>query len=191
VEDLTDGEFASHPEWSISMDDFTVPPAPNAELYTEDSYEDESIRVRLETSRYDEGTTIYAAYIQISDPCQIRTAVANPEKPGSNAVKTVPTLAKKNNAVIAINGDNYVDKPEKTTFEYRMTYKIRSKTNRTKDILLIDNQGDFHLFIKSQGIKEFPEKLKAEGKKAGERFYLRSGPCKGWGTAGAGRQLRV
>lgn len=170
VEELEEGEFASHPEWALPMDDFTVPPAPNAELYTENSYEDETIRVSIEDRQFDEGTMIHIARIQVSDPSQIRTAVGNPEKLATTRTKAVSTIAKSNNAVIAINGDNYTDKPDKTTFEYRMTKKIRSKSNRTKDILIIDDQGDFHLFVKSQGIKEFPEQLKKDGRKLVNAF---------------------
>ena len=73
-------------------------------------------------------------------------------------------MAKNYNAVIALNGDNYIDNPKKTTFEYRMTKKIRSKSNKQKDILIIDDQGDFHLFIQSKGLKEFPNQLKKEGR---------------------------
>lgn len=157
-----EGEFASHPEWALPLD-FTVPPAPNKDLYTENKYEDETIRVRVEENQFDEGTKIYVAYIQISDPSQLRTAVINPEKFGSTRTKTVSYLARENNAVIAINGDNFIDDPVKTSFEYRMTQKIRSKANRLKDILIIDSKGDFHLFVKSEGIKEFPAELKKDG----------------------------
>ena len=79
-------------------------------------------------------------------------------------------MAKTYNAVIALSGDNYVDNPKKTTFEYRMTNKIRSSTNKLKDILIIDDQGDFHLFIQSQGIKEFPAELKKQGRKLVNAF---------------------
>ena len=160
---LNEGELASHPEWAIPLD-FTPGQDPNPDLYTENGYEDDTIRVRLEEQSMDDGTKMFVAYIQISDPSQIRTGVANPEKVGSNKTKTVSTMAKAYHAVIAINGDNYVDKPEKTTFEYRMTQKIRSKSNKTKDILVIDDQGDFHLFVKSKGIKEFPQELKSSGR---------------------------
>lgn len=163
VEALTDGELASHPEWALPAD-FTPGQEPNPELYTETEYEDDTIRVRIDEQSMDDGTKMFVAHISISDPSQIRTGVANPEKVGSNKTKTVAAMAKNYNAVIAINGDNYVDKPEKTTFEYRMTNKIRSKSNRTKDILVIDDQGDFHLFVKSAGIKEFPKELKESGR---------------------------
>ena len=158
-----DGAFEAHPEWVIPFD-FTVPPAPDAALYTEDSYEDETIRVKMEKQEMDDGTKMYVAYIQIADPCQLRTGVANPEKTSSTRTKTVKAMAKYYNAVIAINGDNYVDNPQKTTFEFRMTKAIRSKTNKTKDILVIDDLGNFRLFIKSQGIKDLPDQLKKEGR---------------------------
>ena len=168
-ETLDEGEFASHPEWALPLD-FTPGCEPKAEQYTENGYEDESIRVKTEHQEMDDGTKIHIAYVQIADPSQLRTGVVNPEKLGSSKTASVSALAKKYNAVIAINGDNYVDKPEKTTFEYRMTNKIRSKTNRTKDILVIDDQGDFHLFPKSQGIKEFPNELKKMDRKLVNAF---------------------
>ena len=147
-EALGDGELSAHPEWALPLD-FTPGQEPDASLYSESTYEDDTIRVRIEEQSMDDGTKMFVARIQISDPSQIRTGVANPEKLGSSKTKTVGAMAKTFNAVIAINGDNYVDKPEKTTFEYRMTQKIRSKSNKTKDILVIDDQGDFHLFVKS------------------------------------------
>ena len=159
-----DGSFEAHPEWKLPMD-FTVPPAPDAALYTEDSYEDETISVKLEHQEMDDGTKMHVAYIRIADPSQLRTGVANPEKPASTRTKTVRSMARNYNAVIALNGDNYTDNPKKTTFEYRMTTKIRSNSNKLKDILIIDDLGDFHLFVQSQGIKEYPEIMKKEGRK--------------------------
>lgn len=168
-ETLDEGEFASHPEWALPLD-FSIPPEPKADQYTDDGYEDESIRVKLEHREMEDGTKMHIAYVQIADASQLRTGVVNPEKLGSSKTASVSSLARKYNAVIAMNGDNYVDKPEKTTFEYRMTQKIRSKTNRTKDILIIDDQGDFHLFQKSQGVKEFPNELKKLGRKLVNAF---------------------
>ena len=163
IEDLKEGEFSYHPEWKLPLD-FTPGQVPNPDLYTQDGYEDETIRVKLEHQEMDDGTKIHTAYVQIADPSQIRTAVGNPDKLGSTRGKAVSTIAKASNAVIAINGDNYTDEPRKTTFEYRMTKRIRSKGNKQKDILIIDDQGDFHLFVQSKGIKEFPEQLKKEGR---------------------------
>ena len=58
-------------------------------------------------------------------------------------------MAEKNNAVIAINANYLSNDPVKTSFEYRMGQKIRNKPNRTKDLLIIDENADFNLFIKS------------------------------------------
>lgn len=132
--------------------DFTVPPAPDPECFSENSYADGSIEVDLETVE-GEGFTWCVAKVRIASPTQLRTATAG--KLTSNKTAKVTSLAEKNNAVIAINGDNYVDNPQKTTFEYRMGQKIRSKSNRTKDVLIIDENGDFHLFIKSEGLKDY------------------------------------
>ncbi len=159
-----DGAFDAHPEWTLPLDITAIPPAPDAALYTEGGYEDETIRVKMEKQEMDDGTQMYVAYIQIADPSQLRTGVANPEKVASTRTKTVKSMAKAYNAVIAINGDNYADNPKKTTFEYRMKKRIRSNSNKLKDILVIDDQGDFHLFIKSEGIKELKNQLDKEGR---------------------------
>ena len=159
-----DVAFESHPEWKLPFDLTTIPPSPDAALYTEDGYEDETIRVKMEKQAMDDGTIIHIAYVQIADPSQLRTGVANPEKAASTRTKTVKSMAKAYNAVIAINGDNYTDNPKKTSFEYRMKTKIRSNSNKLKDILVIDDQGDFHLFIKSEGIKELKGQLDKEGR---------------------------
>ena len=169
-EDLDSVEVSDHASQYVLPLDFSPAPAPNPDLFTEDGYEDETISVKLEHQEMEDGTKMHVAYIKIADASQLRTGVANPEKVGSTRTKTVKTMAKTYNAVIAINGDNYADAPKKTTFEYRMTQKIRSKGNNLKDILIIDDQGDFHLFVKSKGIKEFPDELKKQGRKLVNAF---------------------
>lgn len=143
VEEVVDDGmgFASNTELPL---DFSVPPVPKAENYTDTTYEDDSIRVKIE-EREEDGVIWHLAFVEIASPTQFRTATAG--KLTSSKVASVSAIARNNNAVVAINGDNFVDKPEKTTFEYRMTQKIRSKTNKTKDMLVIDENGDFHLVL--------------------------------------------
>jgi len=166
VEELEDGQFASHPEWALPLD-FTPGREPNPELYTEDGYEDETIRVKLEHRDLEDGTKVHIAYVQISDPSQLRTGVARPESLGSNKTQSIGAFAKQYNAVIAINGDYFVDKPDSKPLVYRMTQKIRNKMKSDKkDALIIDDQGDFHLSVHSlQEVKDISEKLKQEGRK--------------------------
>lgn len=126
--------------------DFSPGKPLNAAGFTESGYEDASIKVRLETIDRD-GVVYRVAYITLSDPSQLRTATAG--KPTSSRVALISSMAEKNNAVLAINANYLSNDPVKTSFEYRMGQRIRNKPNRTKDLLIIDENADFHLFIKS------------------------------------------
>ena len=156
VETLQEGELTAHPEWKLPID-FSVPPMPNPACYTENGYEDESIRVTAETRETD-GLTIHVVSVKISDPSQLKTAIAG-SKVTSSKTAHVADMAATNHAVVAMNGDYYTQVPNKKTFEYRMTQKIRSKTNKLRDTLIIDENGDFHLFVRSVGINEYSGKV--------------------------------
>jgi len=130
-------------QWELPLD-FSVPPAPKAENYTENGYADESIIVRME-DREEDGVIWHLAFIQIASSTQLRTATAG--KLTSKKVASVSGMAKNFHAIVAINGDNYQSETEKKTFEYRMTEKVRSKTNKAKDMLITDENGDFHLVL--------------------------------------------
>ena len=171
VETFVEGELHINPEWKLPLD-FTVPPLPNPDKYTEDGYEDQSIRVSVET-RDINGITVHIAFVRIADASQLRTAVAGTAQ--NNKTVLFKALARDTHALVAINGDRYTSDAKKTTFEYRMTEKIRSKTNNLKDILIIDDLGDFHLFIKSQGLHKddqpyFVNVMKEEGRQVVNAF---------------------
>lgn len=127
--------------------DFSAGMTPNPSLFTEEGYSDDSITVQLET-REENGVVWRLAFVQIKDASQFRTGIAG-TKVTSSRVALPSAMAEKYNAVIAISGDYYANDPAKTTYEYRMGQKIRNKRNRKKDILIIDTNGDFHLFVKS------------------------------------------
>ena len=149
--------------------DFSAAPAPNPEGYTENGYEDETIRVRME-DREEEGVLWHLSFIEIASPTQLRTATAVPGKLTSTRTATVSGMAKFNNAIVAINGDNFVDKPEKTTFEYRQGEKIRNKGNRTKDVLIIDENGDFHFFLANS--KHSKDEHTSQLREAAENWHM-------------------
>ena len=133
--------------------DFSIPPLPDPACYTEDGYEDDSIRVQMETR--EEKNVIYRiAWVEVASPTQLRTAIAGTMK-NIDKKATVKAMAEKYNAVVALNGDFFSNDPIKTSFEYRMGQKIRAKGNPKKDILIIDENGDFHTFVKSQGALDF------------------------------------
>ena len=101
-------------------------------------YEDESLKVRIETDRaYD--TDIMLAYVQIADPSQMRTTMAG--RYGTTKVASPGILAKRVNAVLAINGDffNY----RNTGYLVRQGVLLRDNPSEKFDLLIIDENGDF------------------------------------------------
>lgn len=141
------------PRFSPLPIDFSEGPKLNPAGFSEDGYLDDSIELRLET-REEDGVEYRVAHINIAHPSQLRTATAG--KPGSSKVALISSMAKKYNAVLAFNANYYSNDPAKTSFEYRMGEKIRNKPNSKKDLLIIDEKGDFNLFIKSS-----PEEIQA------------------------------
>ena len=138
----------SETETSYSLPiDFSAGMEPNPDAYTENGYQDDSLTIKLET-REEEGVTWRIAYVQIKDASQLRTGIAG-SKVTSNRSTYISAMAKEYNAVLAINGDYFADQETKKTYEIRMGQTRKAKTNKKKDILFIDENGDFHLFIKS------------------------------------------
>lgn len=143
--------------WELPLD-FTVPPAPDPDGFTESGYEDKSIRVQVETRRlYDSDVTI--AFVEVASASQLRTATAYGVK--SQRTLRVSDMARSNNAVIAMNADDFIQKESDGSnakiFEIRMGQVVpnRKKINTHKDTLAIDDRGDFHLFILGKGLKDY------------------------------------
>jgi len=133
--------------------DFTPGMEPNPALFTADGYEDASIRVQMET-REEDGVIWRIAWVEIASPTQLRTAYFG-KSIKSDTQDKISRLAPKMNAVIAINGDNYGQEKAKHSFIVRMGEVRQTKLNKTKDILIIDENGDFHTFINSAGADTF------------------------------------
>lgn len=137
--------------------DFSEGRKPNPQKFTDTGYEDESITVKLET-REENGVVWRLAFVTVADPSQLRTATAGSLT--SSRVALISSMAQKKNAVIAINADYMSNAPTKTSYEYRMGEKVRAKFNQTKDMLVTDEKGDFHVFLArdaKQGIKELAD----------------------------------
>ena len=69
------------------------------------SYQDENMTITLTEYQVD-GTTVYAADIQLSSASFLKTALAKSAY-GKNVTETTSEMAENNNAVLAINGDYY------------------------------------------------------------------------------------
>lgn len=119
-------------------------PAPKAENYLphEGGYEDASLKITIETMRAHE-TNIVIARVKIADPSQLRTAMA--ARYGSTGTVAPDRLAQRANAVLAINGDFF--NFNSTGYLVRQGKLYRDKTHESFDILIIDENADFHIIV--------------------------------------------
>ena len=154
--------------------DFSGGFAPSPEMYTGDiSYQDPTIQVNItykETQEYIEGYRgrnmgYWVVDVKIGDASQLRTAAA--ESFTTETTLPVSDIANRVNAVLAINGDYFAR--HKEGFAIRQGTLIRDKLKGNRDALLIDEDGDFHVY-------HLPEKGElsdtVDGKKVINAFYF-------------------
>ncbi len=113
-------------------------------------YEDESLTVTMERVKVGDAT-FNVARVKIAHPSQLRTGLAN-EK-GTKTAK-ISTMAAKHNAVVAIGGDFFSD--AKNGYIVRQYKEFRKSPKSVYDMLLVDQNGDFHIILQSDA-----EELKA------------------------------
>lgn len=114
---------------------------PDEACYTSDwSYEDPTISVQIETTRYCE-TPIFIARVKIADASQLRTMMAGTY--GSQRTALATTMAERGGAVLAINGDYYSYISTGLVTRQGHTYRMRGDSDY--DALMIDVNGDFHI----------------------------------------------
>lgn len=124
--------------------DFSGGPKANPACYDTENftYEDESLSVRMETRDIDR-VRYNLAWIKVKSPTQLRTSVAG--EPNEVKAKLPSRMGKAVNAVVAINGDFYTQR--KDGLIYRQGVAFRYDLNPEKDVLVIDEMGDFHIFV--------------------------------------------
>lgn len=125
---------------------------PKAEGYTsETTYQDSTIQVEITSGReYD--CDYWVADIVIQDPSQLRTMAAGKDRNFAfNSTEDALGLAKKSRAVVAINGDYYTDAARggrgfviRQGTLYLNKLEAAGKSSKLMDILLVDEDGDFH-----------------------------------------------
>ena len=136
-------------------------------------YEDPSIRAEYHRVNASKtwGVVFYFADITIKDPSQIRTGLAT----GTNKFrrrykKTVRAMATKLNAVVAINGD-FFGGYGGYSYVLRQGTVYQDLTEPNLDILLIDEDGDFHVLTPEQDLASV-DKTKVDGKKVINAFQF-------------------
>ncbi len=137
----------------------TYPAKSGTEEYNR--YEDPSITAEYEKYRSDEWrVTVYRARIQIANGSQLRTAAANGFD--RRGVARTEVMARRMNAVAAINGDYYT--VDARRYVLRQGQVFRDTMAEGQDILLIDEDGDFHIILAEEH-PELMDKTTVNGKR--------------------------
>lgn len=124
------------------LEDTPYAPDKNAYLPDKGGYVDPSISVRIETMRaYD--TTIQLTWVQIAHASQLRAELAKPYP--SKATMRGDTLAKRVDAVVAINDDWFMHRKE--GYIVRNGKELRANYSDLYDCLIIDDKGDLHIIL--------------------------------------------
>lgn len=138
-------------------------------------YQDPTIRVergRVESAEWT--CTYYYAFITIRDASQLRTASADEFNPFRSSAKTVANgIARRKNAVLAVNGDYCAafSGNKSTNYVLRQGTVYQESAEPGLDMLLIDEDGDFHVLTADQDLQNI-DKTQIDGKKVINAFQF-------------------
>ena len=113
---------------------------------TDNSYEDENIKITLTTLRI-ANTNVYVADV-FCDPSYINTALAQ-DAFGTNITQKTSVMAKNANAILAINGDYYGANKQGYVIKNGVLYRSTSRSSKYED-LVIYADGSFGLIKESE-----------------------------------------
>ena len=115
-------------------------------IIKDDYYKDDNIEIKL-TEDYQYKTHIYVADVVMNRPEYLRTAFAK-DKFGRNITEEVSDMAKRNNAILAINGDYYGAREAGYVVRNYKQYRNTSSGNR--EDLVIYESGKFDIIKENQ-----------------------------------------
>ena len=135
--DLAQGGFAPNPDCFVEADEATG---------TKKGYHDASLSITLEQITED-GVNYNIARVKIADASQIRTGLEDPARGKKN--NYVHNIAAKYNAVLAISADFFTKNSGGYVVRQGKVFRNQDKLYKNRDMLVIDNNGNFHIIYKS------------------------------------------
>ena len=139
-----DDEPADEPtEAPIEIPDVEPTEEPVVPIVTDNSYFDGDVSIEINYMRTLD-TDVYIADVSLSDPSRLRTALAG-DAFGRNLTETTSSIAERNDAIFAVNGDYYGFRS--TGYVMRGGYLYRdviSKDPEQEDLVLYDD-GSFKI----------------------------------------------
>ncbi|MCR5102455.1 MAG: phosphodiester glycosidase family protein [Butyrivibrio sp.] len=136
----SDSDSSSQTE---SLDDESTSASTSSELTSGSvigTYDNEDARITITEYTY-EDTQVYVADVTLSSVEYIKTAFAD-DSYGKNVTETVSSMASDNNAVLAINGDNYGSQESGYVIRNGIIYRDEAGTN---DVLCIYADGSMEV----------------------------------------------
>ena len=115
---------------------------------TSNSYQDENIKISIETLERD-GSTVYVADIQLTDASYLKTALAN-DTYGRNIKATTSEIAANHQAIFAVNGDYYGFRDTGYVVRNGTVYRDTARSGSGNEDLVIDKDGNLSIIDESQ-----------------------------------------
>ena len=114
-------------------------------VITDDSYQDNNLSITIKSvRRYD--TTIYVADVKISSLGYLQTALAKNQF-GRNIKEYPSEMAKRNKAILAINGDYYGFRDKGLVIRNGYLFDETRLPRENSDLLIIDKNGEFKIVL--------------------------------------------
>lgn len=112
------------------------------------SYEDENIKISIETVKCN-SSTIYVADVQLTDASSLKTAFAD-DTYGRNIKETTSEIAEAHNAILAVNGDYYGFRNSGYVLRNGTLYRDTARSDGDCEDLVIDKDGNFSIISESR-----------------------------------------
>ena len=145
---LIETETESEEDDAVSEDISDSVSAEAAPVITKNSYQDENIKITIETE-YIYNTQVYIADIQISDVSYLKTAFAE-NTYGRNIKETTSEMAEENEAIFAVNGDYYGFRDYGFVLRNGVLYRDTASKAGDDEALLIDSNGEFYIINETE-----------------------------------------
>ena len=165
LESIAAAEIAQKLPWDFSGG----MPLKNENFLGAGKYADDTIMVTIQVGRFDNGTAMgceyWVATVRIAHPSQLRTTSASTFR--SEMLMKGTALAKRVNAVLAINGDYWCFTHH--GYILRQGQLFVDDLRGDRDVLLVDDNGDFHI-VRNPYSGQVQETI--EGRKVMQAFFF-------------------
>ena len=121
----------------------TDPPKPQFPIIDAETYQDDNIKISVQTVRYCD-TDVHVAHVELSSAEYFKTALAK-DSFGTNIREKTSSMAKRNGAILAINGDYYGANKRGYVIKNVTLYRNSMLSDDENDDLILKYDGSFEI----------------------------------------------